>query len=165
LSYSHSGGICLCRQWEAMQEANASILLFEEWVKGAVQSRALDLNNPIDMDRLLLTTKPFQEATWYGRIKAFGNHFSVADESSVRMQTYDCRVASVFQVPTSDAQIVSVNYVGVLQDILKLNYGPCHTLIILLQCKWMKRHDNICNPTYTRNKARFLLVNISHKLP
>jgi hypothetical protein len=41
-----------------MRETDASTLTFEEWVKGAVLSNALDAKNPDDMDRLLLTTKP-----------------------------------------------------------------------------------------------------------
>jgi hypothetical protein len=145
-----------------MREADASILPFEEWVRGAVQSTELDVNNAEDMDRLLLTTKPSQKATRYTRMKAFGNHFRVDDESSGRMQTYDSGVASVFE--TSDAQTVSVNYVGVLQDILKLDYGPLHTLIILLRYEWMKRHDNRGNPTYACDKAGFLIVNFRYKL-
>jgi hypothetical protein len=56
-------------------------------------------------------------------MKAFGNHFRVEDNSSTRMQTYDSGVASNFQVPLADATDVSVNYVGVLKDILKLDYG------------------------------------------
>jgi hypothetical protein len=79
-----------------MRETDASTLTFEEWVKGAVLSSALDANNPDDMDKLLLIRKPSQRATRYGRMKSFGNHFRVADESSARMQTYDSGVASVF---------------------------------------------------------------------
>jgi hypothetical protein len=72
---------------------------FEEWVKGVIWSSPLDVRNEDDMDKLLLTSKPSQIATRYTRMKAFGNHFRVADESSTRMQTYDSGVASVFQVP------------------------------------------------------------------
>jgi hypothetical protein len=114
------------------------------------------------MDRLLLTTKPSQIATRYTRMKAFGNHFRIADESSRRLMTYDNRIASIFHVPMADAEAMSVNYVGVLQDILQLNYGPLHSPIILLRCEWMKRHDN---PTYVRDEAGFLVVSFRHKLP
>jgi hypothetical protein len=72
---------------------------------------------------LLLCTRPSQKATRYTKMKAYGNHFKVQDESSSRMQTYDSGVASIFDVPTEDARDVSVNYVGVLKDILKLDYG------------------------------------------
>jgi hypothetical protein len=81
------------------------------------------------------------------------------------MQTYDSGVASVFQVPAENAGSVSINYVGVLQDILKLDYDPLHTPVILLQCEWMKRPNNSSNLTYTCDEAGFLLVNFRHKLP
>jgi hypothetical protein len=51
------------------------------------------------------------------------------------MQTYDCGVASVFQVPTADARDVSVNFVGIVKDILKLDYGPLSSPIVLLRCQ------------------------------
>jgi hypothetical protein len=81
------------------------------------------------------------------------------------MQTYDSGVASGFQVPAENAGSVSINYVGVLQDILKLDYDPLHTPVILLQCEWMKRPNNSSNLTYTCDEAGFLLVNFRHKLP
>jgi hypothetical protein len=37
--------------------------------------------------------------------------------------------------------------------------------IILLCYEWMKRHDSRGNPTYTHDKAGFLLMNFFHKLP
>jgi hypothetical protein len=82
--------------------------------------------------------KPSQRAICYCRMKAFGNHFCVEDAASTRMQTYDSGVASVFTVPTADARDVSVNYVGVLKDILKLDYGPLSSPIVLLRCQWAK---------------------------
>jgi hypothetical protein len=157
--------VIVCRQWEALHGTDATILPFEEWVKGAVRSTEVDVNNSEDMDRLLLTTKPSQIATRYTRMKAFGNHFRVADESSRRLMTYDSGIASVFHVPMADAEAMSVNYVGVLQDILQLDYGPLHSPIILLRCEWMKRHDNRGNPTYVRDEAGFLVVSFRHKLP
>jgi len=98
-------------------------------------------------------------------MKSYGSHFRVDNGDSDRFQTYDSRVALVFQVPTADAREVSVNYVGVLQDILKLDYGPLHTPIILFRCQWMKTTDNRGNATYIRDAAGFLMVNFRHKLP
>ncbi len=51
-------------------------------------------------------------------MKAFGNHFRVDDETAARMQTFDSGVASVFEVPVHDARDVSVNFVGIVKDIL-----------------------------------------------
>jgi hypothetical protein len=58
-----------------------------------------------------------------------------------------------------------MNYVGVLKDILKLDYRPLRTPIVLLRCQWLKRHDSRGNPTYTRDDAGFLVVNFRHKMP
>jgi hypothetical protein len=150
---THSTRFSLCRQWQAMQEGDAEIVRFEEWVKGAVRSSDLDVNNLEDMDRLLLTTKSSQKATRYTRMKAYGNYFRMHDDSAERMQT-------------SEAQQVSINYVGVIHDILKFDYGPVHIPIILLvRCEWIKDYDNRGNPTYTRDEAGFLTVNFRHKLP
>jgi hypothetical protein len=75
------------------------------------------------------------------------------------MQTYDSGIASIFDVPTEDARDVSVNYVGVLKDILKLDYRLLRNPVILLRCEWIKRVDNRGNPTYIRDEVGFLLVN------
>ena len=82
------------------------------------------------------------------------------------LQTYDSGIASTFEVPTIDCQSeVSINYVGVLQDILKLNYGPLQTPVMFFRCEWLKREDNRGNPTYVRDEAGFMVVNSRHKVP
>ena len=96
---------------------------------------------------------------------SYGRHFYVDDGDTARSQIYNCGVASVFQVPRVDAQDVSVHYVGVLKDILKLDFGPTHSPIVLFRCEWVKSHDNRGNATYFKDDAGFLLVNFRHKLP
>jgi hypothetical protein len=51
-----------------------------------------------------------------------------------------------------------VNYVGVLKDLFRLDYGPVQTHVI----KWK---DNQGNPTYVWDNVGFLMVNFRHKLP
>ena len=60
---------------------------------------------------------------------------------------------------------VTLNYVGILKDILKLNYGPFRTPVILFRCEWMKQSDNRGNPTYVRDEAGFMVVNFCQKVP
>jgi hypothetical protein len=98
-------------------------------------------------------------------MKAYGNHFTVDDPTTVQLQTYNSGFASIFHVPTEDAREVSINYVGVLKDILKLDYRPLHTHVNLMKCEWMKKADNRGNNTYAQDEAGFLLVNFCHKLP
>jgi hypothetical protein len=155
----------MSRRWEGMCESNPSTTPFEDWVHDLAESEDLDVSKPEDFDKLLLCMKPSQRAIRYCRMKAFGNHFRVEDEASARMQTYDSGVASVFEVPTVHATDISVNYVGVVKDILKLDYGPLSRSIVLLRCQWVKRSDNRGNPTYTRDDAGFLVVNFRHNLP
>jgi hypothetical protein len=71
----------------------------------------------------------------------------------------------VFHLPTKDTRDVAVNYVGVVKDILKLDYGPVHTPVILLRCEWVRGHDNRGNPTYIRDEAGFLFIKFRHKMP
>ena len=155
----------MCRKWKEERNRNPSILPFEEWVQGVVERDALDVTKPKDVDRLLLSYKHVQRAMSYTKMKAFGNHFRVDDVAFAEFQTYDSGIASMFEVPTTNATEVSVNYVGVLKDILKLDYGPLHTLVIILRIEWMNRQDNQGNPTYTKDDARFLIVNFRHKFP
>ena len=139
---------------------------FEVWVRRAVQNHPHDPDNIDDIDRLLLVGRPSQKATRYTRMRAFGNHFRVEDSQSALLSTYDSGVASIFEMPTADSQSeVSLNYVGVLQDILKLDYGPLQTPVILFRCEWFKRDDNRRNPAYVRDDAGFMVVNTRHKLP
>jgi hypothetical protein len=151
--------------WKAESDAGLTASPFSEWVRGHAQRKALDVTNPDDMDRFLPCTKPSQRATRYGRMKAFGNHFRAENSVTMQMQTYDSGVASVFQVPGADTTEVSLNCIGVVKDILKLDYRPLHTLVILLQCSWLKRQDAQGNPTYSRDDARILVVNFRHKMP
>jgi hypothetical protein len=98
-------------------------------------------------------------------MKAYGNHFRVDNPTTAQLQTYDSSVASIFHVPTEDAREISINYFGVLKDILKLDYRPLRTHVNLMKCEWMKRADNRGNNTYAQDEAGFLLVNFRHKLP
>jgi hypothetical protein len=146
-------------------EAYPSIPAFDEWVEGAPDRNGLDVTQPKDIDRLLLSCKPAYRAMRYMKMKAFGNHFRVEDATSPALQTYDSGIASVFEVPTINGTEVSANYVGVVKDIFKLDYGPLHTPVIILRCEWMKRQDNRGNSTYSKDEAGFLTINFRHKLP
>ena len=131
----------------------------------AVQNQPHEPNNIDDIDRILLVSRPSQKTTRYTRMQAFGNHFRVEDLQSALIQTYDNGLAVIFEMPTTDSQSeVSLNYVGVLQDVLKLDYCPLQTPVIFFRCEWFKRDDNRGNSTYVRDDAGFV-VNTQHKLP
>jgi hypothetical protein len=133
------------------RKVDPSIPAFKDWIRGALGPHNIDISNPDSVDRLFMCTKLSQKATRFIRMKAFGNHFRVEDETSSRLQTYNFSVASMFHVPIEDARDVAVIYVGIVKDILKLDYGPVHTPVILLRCEWVRGHDNRGNPTYIRD--------------
>jgi hypothetical protein len=136
---------------------------FNEWVKVIVHGHPMDPNNLEDLDKVLFCSKPFRIATQYTKLKAYGNHYRVENSKIELLQTYDSEIALVFDVPIQDV-VIFVNYVGVLKDILKLEYGPLHTPIILFRCEWMKHEDNQGNPTYVKDDVGFLTLNFHHKL-
>jgi hypothetical protein len=158
-------GTVLHRNWKAQMAVDPNTKPLEEWVQEAVKQQPLNTASVDEMDLQLLSRKPSQRAVWYIRMKAYGNHFRVDDPTTDWLQTYDSSVASVFHVPTEDAREVSINYVGILKDIFKIDYGPLHTPVILMRCDWMKRIDNRGNSTYTHDEAGFLVVNFRYKLP
>ena len=153
------------RKWCNESTLNPNTPELSEWIERTVRDSPADLSNPVHMDRLLLSRKPSQRATRYSRMIAFGNHFRVADESTVQLVTYNSGVASLFHEPAGDAGESLVNYVGVLKDVLELDYGAVHTRIILLRCEWVNTVDRRGNPTYTRDESGFLVVNFRHLLP
>ena len=155
----------MCRQWEEEKGTNPDTSPFDRWVKDAVHRQPVDPNNADDMDRVLLCGRPSQLATRYTRMKAYGNHFRVEDRQSSTLQTYDSGVASVFHIASMESASTQLPYVGVLKDILKLDYGPLRTPVIIFRCEWVKQHDNRGNPTYVRDDAGFTIVNFRHKVP
>jgi hypothetical protein len=54
-------------------------------------------------------------------MKAYENHFRVEDQQSMTLKNYDSGVASMFHMPSVGSEEVTLNYVRVLKDILKLN--------------------------------------------
>lgn len=151
--------------WRTESQENPEMPSLADWMQRKVGESDLDLHNPEHMDRFLLSKKPSQRATRYARVTAFGNHFRVEDDSTRYLLSYNSGVASVFQEIAGNVCESSVNYVGVLQDVLELDYGALSTKIILLRCEWVKTIDNRGNPTYMKDEAGFLVVNFRHKLP
>ncbi len=80
------------------------------------------------------------------------------------MQTFDSGIVLVFEQQTIDARGMFVQHVGVLKDILKLNYNQVQTPIVIFRCEWMKQKGNRRNPTYVRDGVGFLTINFQHRL-
>ncbi len=95
-------------------------------------------------------------------MKAYRNHFRVENSKSNSMQTFDSGIALIFDMPTLDARDLPLNFVEVLKDLLKFDYGHLHTLVIIFRCKWIKRKDNRRNPTYVQDDVGFFMINLCH---
>jgi hypothetical protein len=81
-------------------------------------------------------------------MKTYGNHFRVDDPKNRFLQTHDSGIVSMFEQQIVDARNVSIQYVGIVKDILKLDYGPVQTPIAILRFEWLQRKNNQGNPTY-----------------
>ncbi len=96
------------------------------------------------------------------------HHFRVDDQTSVGCVTYDSKVASFFShnnVDDNHHPSRQLQYVGVLKDILQLDYGTMSTPIVLFRCDWVRNaSDNCGNPTYKQDDAGFLMANFRHML-
>ncbi len=117
-------------------EAETSFPTLVEWVGNAIrehQHLGMALEDP-NIDALSCT--PTRKTWRYQRLKAYGNHFQVSDCNTEGMVSFDCGVASIFdqwQAHMGDEH-ASIHYVGVLKDILRLDYGPISTPNILMRC-------------------------------
>jgi len=109
------------------------------WMKMVVSNNDKDAYSMEDRNKLLLSRKPLQKTLRYFHMKAFGNHFRVNDVASCQLETYDCSVTCVFEVPAPNLQDMLVHYVEVLKDILKLDYGSFINLVVLMRFEWVKK--------------------------
>jgi hypothetical protein len=123
-----------------------------------------------EMDAYHLSIKPSSDASRYTLMKAYGNHYRVIGETNVNtMATYDYGVASVFQQaqgPGGVCALGPMQYVGILQDIILLDYGLVSIPVVLFKCDWVKNEvDRRGHPTYKRDEDGFLLANFNDDEP
>jgi hypothetical protein len=110
------------------------------WITNVVQEHWLAGGTFDDQDVVALSMPPSTKACSYKRIKAYGSHFCVDDQTSVGCVTYDSEVASFFShknVDDNHHPSRQLQYVGVLKDILQLDYGTMSTPIVLFRCDWV----------------------------
>ncbi len=59
----------------------------------------------------------------------------------------------------------TIEYVGVIKDIFKLDNGPISTPIILMQCAWVRNKNDVKgNPTYRCSEVGFLVCNFQYMM-
>lgn len=156
----------MCRKWVDAHRSNSNVPPFHWLGEKYVHAHSMDASNLDDVDKVLLCSRLCQTMIWYTFMKAYGNHYRVENSKNNLLSTFDSGIVLVFDMPTRDvdARNVSMNYVGVLKDIFRLDYGPMQTHVIIFRCEWIKWRDNWANPAYVWNDVGFFMVNF-HKLP
>jgi len=90
------------------------------------------------MDAYHLSMKPKFSTLNYTRMKAYGNHYRVIGVNNINTHAmYDSGITSVFrqQQGTNEGTTLGlIQYVGVLKDIVLLDYGTILIPVILFKC-------------------------------
>ncbi len=107
-----------------------------KWVRDAICSHQVAGGSNIDPDFIYFTIPPSFTAFKYNEMKAYGNHFHVDNDRNNLLVTYDYVVASILQQSqgSEDEVLGAIQYVGTLKEILRLDYGPISSPIILFWC-------------------------------
>ncbi len=108
------------------------------WVREAIRSHVTQGGVLEDQDALHLSILPSFFASRYTKMKAYGNHYIVFTYTYGNTSaTYDSGVALVFhqeQQSTEGTRLGALQYVGILKDIILLDYGPISQPVILFKC-------------------------------
>jgi hypothetical protein len=111
-----------------------------------------------------LSMKPQMTASRYAKVRVYDNHYrDTTNNEATTMATYDFGVASIFQQPhvTNEGMTLgSIQYVGVLKDIILLNYGSMSQPMVLFKCDWVTPgFDRWGNLMYRWDEDGFLFAN------
>ena len=111
-----------------------------------------------------LASGPSRRACTFRSMTSFGSHYRVqADEDGVQHVTFDSGVAVLAarargQHPTHNNEDVQLARVGILKDIVVLNYG--HMSIVLMDVSWVAE-DTESRPRLRRDEHGFWLANLA----
>lgn len=120
----------------------------------------MNMSDPDDSDTVLLANPPLMVCKRYAKMTAYGNHWRVDDDYSRALHTFDSGVACMEANEQSSG--TGNDYVGILQDILLMDYGDLKTPVVVFSCLWKRRYDNLKRDTYVRDSDGFLVVNFRH---
>ncbi|KAL3699528.1 hypothetical protein R1sor_017550 [Riccia sorocarpa] len=100
----------------------------ETWIAKEIRDCSEDIT---DSQVLNLVNPPSFQCISYTKMKAYGNHFRVEQPGSIGYKTYDCGVATLAIEDDGHHRKGFIAYVGVVKEILELNYGFMETPIVL----------------------------------
>ena len=97
-------------------------------------------------------------------MNAYESHWCIQDDCLECLNTYDSGVTLTETTDSTGGFTKGV--VGILQHILKLDYGSSlYTPIAFFIYKWQNHQDTHGNDTYVRDVDVFLMVNFKPKAP
>lgn len=152
------------REWLAEKSTTSSTISFTQWISLAVDEQQTSHITADDLDVLLLSKRPSSTAKRYRKMSAYGCNWRVDDTKHRILETYDCGVATVY-TEESEGTETEAQYVGVLKDIIQLDYGRLQTPVVLFRWKWTNPLSRSGNVTYIRDENGFLTVDFRHDLP
>ncbi|KAL3698153.1 hypothetical protein R1sor_012229 [Riccia sorocarpa] len=155
----------LVREYDHLQDTKQlpPELDLPSWISSTVDRFGAGAD--IEKEIRCLAYPPAFRCKAYKKIQAYGNHYRVCGAGMEKYNTYDCGVASTFEQDTSGGpRKTAVSYVGVLEEILSLDYGSLDHPVILFKCKWVVADWTSSRPSMKLDRQGFLLVNFSRVL-
>ena len=133
-------------QWRDEHEANPNIATFDVWVTNALHNHPHDPNNIDDIGRIFLCSRPSQNQ--HGT-RGCGHLETIFDQKIRNLHCCKHTTVELFSYLICLLQILNPNYMGVLQDILKLDNCPLQTLINFFSKRMVQkgrqlRKSNVC---------------------
>ena len=115
-------------------------------------------------DVVALSLPPAKKVCAFSSMTTYGSHFRVdLQEGSARHVTYDSGVAELKYTMRTQSQPAAASHVellriGILKNILVLNYG--NTNIVLMVVSWVPKHTHE-RPTLRRDAHGFWIADLA----
>ena len=144
-------------------EENPTAMPFETWL----QARCTGVRNAgvhAGGQLLALSSPPSQRACSFRSMSSFGSHFRVElEEGPVHHVSFDSGVAELMPCAAAydnphNGNAVGLLRVGILKDILVLNYGNVN--IVLMVVSWVPPHTEH-RPTLCQDEHGFWMANMA----
>lgn len=151
------------REYEQEVAASFTIMPFPMWLRTRVKM-VPNTAGHIGEELRAMSCPPSRRACSFRSMTSFGSHYKVElEEAGVQHVTFDSRVvelenAAVRGDTSNNGVMVELVRVGILKDILVLNYA--HLNIVLMVVSWVAK-DTEQQPRLRRDAYGFWLANMA----
>ena len=151
------------RQYEQEAATGMSRMPFPSWLRSKCEAME-NAAGVIGEELMALSWPPCKKACSFKSMTSFGSHYRVdLEEAGAQHVTFDSGVAELDARATSadcldNGSVVQLVRVGILKDILVLNYG--HLNIVLMVVSWVAK-DTADQPRLRRDPYGFWLANMA----